>query len=297
MNLSIINTLQFIIQHPLNKKRKTRAILDFLKWQFGSRLVPGAVIYPWIENTKFIISPGEHGLTQNVYCGLQEFNDMAYVLHVLRKDDLFIDIGANVGSYTILASGVKEARTHSFEPVPQTFFRLIDNLKLNDLLNRVQAHNMGLADKEGELFFTSNENTGNHILTEDDKHVDAVKVKVIPLDAIIEDEMPSLIKIDVEGFETLVIAGALKTLQKSSLHSVIMEINGNGLKCGFSEEKLLDTMRSFGFHPYTYDPFTRHLIALTAENTLSNTIFCRDESLIHSRLASADKFCVNGIEL
>jgi hypothetical protein len=49
---------------------------------------------------------GMTGATQNIYVGLQEFVDIMLTLHFLRKGDLFLDMGANVGSYTILASGV-----------------------------------------------------------------------------------------------------------------------------------------------------------------------------------------------
>ena len=51
------------------------------------------------------------GATQNIYCGLQEFEEMAFLLHFLRKDDLPLDIGANIGSYTILAASSVGART------------------------------------------------------------------------------------------------------------------------------------------------------------------------------------------
>ena len=44
-----------------------------------------------------------HGVTGNVYCGLHDFAEMSFMLHLLRAGDLFADIGANVGSYTVLA--------------------------------------------------------------------------------------------------------------------------------------------------------------------------------------------------
>lgn len=295
MILSLLSTLKFTVQHPLNRNRKFKAILDFIKWQVGSRLVPGDVIFRWIGDTQFIVRPGEHGLTQNIYCGLQEFSDMAYVLHVLDNEDLFIDIGANVGSYTILACGVKKACGICVEPVPQTFIRLRENLRLNGLIDSVRAHNIGLADVEGELFFTADQNTTNHILLNGEDHPNRVKVKVLSLDALVGDEMPSLIKLDVEGFETLVIAGASKTLRKSSLHSVIMEMNGSGPKHGYSEDKLMDTMLSFGFKPFTYDPFVRKLTRfLDGSKSTGNIIFCRNEKYVQARVEDASSIHING---
>lgn len=50
------------------------------------------------------------GATGNIYVGLHEFEDMAFLLHVLRRTDLFVDVGANIGSYTILAGGAAGAK-------------------------------------------------------------------------------------------------------------------------------------------------------------------------------------------
>ena len=58
---------------------------------------------------------------------------MGFLLHVLRSEDLFVDVGANVGSYTILACSVVGARGISFEPVPSTYKRLVENMRLNHL--------------------------------------------------------------------------------------------------------------------------------------------------------------------
>jgi hypothetical protein len=66
-----------------------------MKWQIGSRLVPGEVIYQWVNNSKIVACTEEEGVTGNIYCDLHKFPDMAFLLHVLREEDLFVDIGAN----------------------------------------------------------------------------------------------------------------------------------------------------------------------------------------------------------
>ncbi len=69
------------------------------------------VIVHWIGGTRLAARRGMTGLTGNIYAGLHEFADMAFLLHFLRPSDLFADVGANVGSYTILASGVVRCPT------------------------------------------------------------------------------------------------------------------------------------------------------------------------------------------
>lgn len=90
--MSLVNTLKFIITHPLNRENKLQSIARFLNWQIGSRLVSGAIVYDWVNGSKFLVKTGETGLTWNVYTGLHEFADMGFFLHVLRREDLFIDV-------------------------------------------------------------------------------------------------------------------------------------------------------------------------------------------------------------
>jgi FkbM family methyltransferase len=296
--MSLFSLLKIILEHPLNKNQQVKALLRFIKWQVGSRLVPGEIIYHWVNDARFIVRPGETGLTQNIYCGLYDFSEMAYVLHVLNSEDLFIDIGANAGSYTILACAVKGAVGICFEPVPSTYRRLVNNLKLNDLLDHVKPYNIGLADTEGDLLFTSGLDTSNHMVGMSEARNDAIKVKVFPLDQVIAGASPTLIKMDVEGLETLVIKGMHRTLDNPSLHSVIMELNDSGLRYGFDDETIVKSMLGFGFRMYTYEPFSRELSPLLAKNNLSaNTLFLRNIDLINQRLLSAPRFKVGSFEI
>src|SRR5690606_29639488 len=128
---------------------------------------------------KLIIKKGMTGATGNLYCGLHEFKDMAFLLHFLREEDTFVDIEANVGSYTLLASAHVGAQSLSFEPLPKTFKFLNQNVELNELSKKVRTYNMALADKVGKLSFTSELDTMNHIATESDKNVIEVEVSTL----------------------------------------------------------------------------------------------------------------------
>lgn len=83
----------------------------------------------WINDLILPLEKGDTGLTSAYYVGLHEFEDMAFAIHLLREDDTFVDVGANLGSYSLLASGVTKANSIAFEPVPTTYNRLIDNIE------------------------------------------------------------------------------------------------------------------------------------------------------------------------
>ncbi len=237
-------------------------------------------------------------MTQNIYCGLHDFEDMAYLLHVLDPQDLFIDIGANIGSYTVLACGVRGARGYCFEPVPSTYCRLLDNIAINNLSPRVVPMNIGLSNADGNLNFTNNEKTENHVVSESEASAQSVRVPVLKLDTVLASESPSMMKIDVEGFETAILDGAEKTLGNPSLHSILIELNGSGKRYGFNENDILSKLMSFGFSPYEYEPFSRTLHPLPGQNpNQGNTLFLRNEPLIRERLASAPRFSVGSSEI
>lgn len=293
--MSVLSSLEFIINHPLNRGNKLKSIVNFVKWQIGSRLVSGEIVYSWINGAKFLVKTGETGLTGNIYAGLHEFPDMAFLLHVLRDDDLFIDVGANVGSYTILACSAIGASGYAFEPVASTYKRLTENIRLNHLEDRVQCFNIGVGREQGRLAFTSKMDTTNHALAPGEHSDNTINVEVSTLDAELEGEWPSLIKIDVEGYETPVLEGAFETLKKQTLHSVIMELNGSGGRYGFDESRILEMMCDHGFGTCSYNPLDRILVNLQGKNLDSgNTLFIRDESFVLDRLKTASKISVHG---
>ena len=98
--------LRYVWNHPLNVRGgRLAAIGRVFRWQLASRLLPGPIALPYVGDTWLFATRGMTGATGNWYCGLHEVAEMAFVLHLLRPDDHFVDVGANVGSYTILAGG------------------------------------------------------------------------------------------------------------------------------------------------------------------------------------------------
>lgn len=290
-----LRTLRFIARHPLNRRSPLKAVGRFVAWQVAMRLQPCASVVPYVGDTRLLVARGMTGATGNVYCGLHEFEDMAFVLHALRAEDLFVDVGANVGSYTVLASGAVGARCISFEPAPRAYRALLDNLRLNDLSARVEARNECLASTPGEVEFTADFDTGNHVVAEPHCGGGTVRVPVTTLDIAVGDHDPTMLKIDVEGYETNVIAGANRTLGLPSLRAVLMELNGSGARYGFDDRRLHERMLRNDFVPATYDPASRELRPREWNGpTEGNLLYVRDLQSMRARLASAPRRPVHG---
>jgi FkbM family methyltransferase len=297
----VLKTLKFLLSHPFNQGRPLSALFRYVRWQIGSRLVPGSVAVPFVENTRLLVSPGMTGATGNVYTGLHDFEDMSFVRHLLRDDDFFIDIGANVGVYTILAAGAG-ARCIAVEPIPSTYDRLLDNVHLNRLNDRVTPMNIGLASKPGHLMFTSKLDTVNRVVSAGEpKYASTTTVPVETLDAVMDrmsERSPRCIKIDVEGFESDVLDGAAEVLRDEGLWAVVLEINESAEAYGFDSEEVFRRMISFGFRTMRYAPFQRRLAPMShGWNLTGNTLFVRNPERVGKRLQSAPPFCVLNINV
>ena len=172
----LMATLKFIVSHPLNRGRPLSTLGRFAAWQIASRL-HAEFEFEWIEGAKLIVSRGMTGATGNIYCGLHEFVEMGFLLHFLRPDDLFLDVGANIGSYTILAAGVCNARTIAFEPDPDTARVLRRNIAINHLSALVDVRESALGGVNGQIAFTVGLDTMNRVARPDDKSAQVVSIR------------------------------------------------------------------------------------------------------------------------
>ncbi len=280
---SLARLVRYAMAHPIGERQRLRTLARIARWQLGARLVGGARIHDWVGGSRLVVERGMTGATGNVYFGLHEFADMGFVLHMLRAGDLFVDIGANIGSFTILAAKVAGAEVIAFEPDANTVATLKRNIAANEVAPRVAVHTSALGDREQELWFTSGMDTINHVADADTPG--AVRVHGTTLDTVLAGRVPMLIKIDVEGHEPAVVAGAQKTLASPELKAVEVET---------VTQDIADMLARHGFVQRHYDPFTRRL-AKAAVHSANNSLYIRDEPFVAERLRGAAPVDVYGI--
>jgi FkbM family methyltransferase len=280
----VIHILKFIARHPLTRGRRSAAIARFVRYQLATRL-RGETVMPWFGGASLVVSRNMAGASGNIYCGLHEFADMGFLLHFLRPDDLFLDIGANVGSYTVLASKVCGARTIAFEPDPITCARLLRNVAENGIEERVDLVRVALSDREGEIGFSLGDDTTNRVV--DDKEAPR-RVAGTRLDTALGGRRPIAIKMDVEGVELSVLRGAAKTLASPDLQ--VIETEG-------VDPEIVALLTAHGFARVHYDPFARDFVAAASALPASNALFVRDIELCRQRVEAAPRRQINGVSL
>tara|TARA_Y100000768_G_scaffold115279_1_gene85077 strand:- start:5311 stop:6210 length:900 start_codon:yes stop_codon:yes gene_type:complete len=277
---------KFIWFHPLNKKNRLGAIWRVMSWQIVSKIFNSPVLIPFVNGTYLIATRGTIGATGEWYCGLREYEDMGFLLHVLEPGDLFVDVGANIGSYSILAGSCEGVNVLAFEPVPKTFSWLEKNISINTLDDKVKAMNFGLAEKNGTVHFSSNLDVRNHVLLENIENLPSIEINVATLDNVLEGKNPTIIKIDVEGFETHTLIGAKDVINNPSLIAVIIETNGGGERYGKKDDEIHKLLSSKGFNSFEYDPFKRKLKPLTGRyKKKSNTLYLKQLDEITRRVS------------
>lgn len=239
--------------------------------------------FTFLNDIKVRATKGD-GIMGNYHSVLQEPVDSVFLLHFLRDEDTFVDIGANVGHYSLLAGVKTNAKIISIEPIPKTFRRFYQNLEINQLTEKVKSLNIGLSDKKGELHFSNEAFTTNKVV----KDGNGIKVPVDTLDAVCEKEQVNLMKIDVEGFEWFVLQGAASVLNSESLKVIIIELNGAGKNFGIEDDQIVAFLNALGYQQFEYNIFSRELTPILSKNNKQfNTLFIKDLNFVKNRLVSA----------
>jgi len=201
-------------------------------------------------------------------------------IKMLSERPKFLDIGANIGWYSCIASAVSggQADVHAFEPEPSNFSKLQMNADTNGFQNvKSWPCAVGEADGKAQLFL-SKDNHGDHRLSSDDEDRDVIDIDVVKLDTFLSDKIfvPDLVKIDVQGAEPLVFLGAEKSFASAGdTMAMLIEFQPEslGLKAA---HKLVDSIFAFNrpvFDLYPYDggalrPIDQHVLHEAVEGCL-----------------------------
>jgi len=203
----------------------------------------------WDKNIVFNLKDRGAALLHSNGLLLGEYCLTKFFIKNLKENDVFYDIGANHGFYTYLAlEFCKEI--HSFEPLPDLFEELRENLreKSNIFLN-----DTALSDINGETFLYLSISSGLSTINKDVLNMmsyrNKINVKTLTLDEYLKDHSkPTVLKIDVEGAESMVIEGG-KEFFKNNSPVITAEIwlEGEHKKVSL---RTLEILESLGYQPY-----------------------------------------------
>lgn len=203
------------------------------------RLIPKGMVLPILQGQlrgkKWIVGAGEHGY----WLGSYEYNKRLAFERLVDPDMVVYDIGANVGYFTLLASGLTgpEGRVVAFEPLPRNIRYLRRHVQINHLEN-VKVIEAAVSDHDGDGYFDLGPSSAMGRLAVDGK----LKVQMVSLDTLLAEGQlapPDVIKLDVEGAEYDALRGGWKLLET---HRPLLFLDTHGRKAHHFTVALLDEL-------------------------------------------------------
>lgn len=242
MNIRQFATSLSII-HRSEHANRPAALMRHVFWQFHKLASPWPIRRQLSRSVLMDDEPGGViGLVNML--GIYDYNNMSFVQRVLSAGAVFVDVGANIGAYTLIASENPEVAVLSLEPNTTAFLKLERNVALNGRAN-VTAINRAASARPGTLLMTDNGADPTNRVVSTDAKGRIISVQADTLDAICRARgvWPTLIKIDVEGHELDVLEGA-----GACLVGVLALIVENG-----DRPAVVDIMRRHGLRgPFHY---------------------------------------------
>ncbi len=200
----------------------------------------------------FTLDLRDHVMRQIFLRGIYERNTYRHLSKLAKPYMNFIDVGANIGAYTLnMGKLLTKGKVFSFEPNPRTLVFLKENIKINQL-NNINIVEMGLSDKdEIAHLYTPSLTTAsiNKNQTSSEKEV----IQLTTLDAYCDKyNIPNvdILKIDIEGHEMKCLHGAINLMKKTKKMILVVEIDNNCERAGYSRDELFDFIIRMGFNAH-----------------------------------------------
>jgi len=139
-----------------------------------------------------------------------DYRERRFIAQILNKGDYIIDVGANVGAYTLMFADIvgPSGKVTAVEAEQENAKRLRHNIDINNM-QWAQVHNLGVSDKKEvlSLLLNSTGNAGGHSFYMPSDRAERVQiVECCPLSELVDDhKIPKFMKLDIEGFEWRVL--------------------------------------------------------------------------------------------
>jgi FkbM family methyltransferase len=235
--------------HPLNRGRRIRAALGFLAFAIRSR--GGHLVeVPAGFSSRLLAGVHETNSRRAAVARLPDLESMKVWLERLGPRDLFIDVGANIGMYTVIV-GETGADIVACEPVSSLAHRVRENVALNGRTADVVV--AAVSAEPGEMAMTTSLDSYNHLSFGEEESTTEI-VPVTTLDEVLGDRTADGVKIDVQGAERLVLEGASTALSEQRIRVLQIEWNQwSRHLLGEPRSATADLLRRHGYELYRAD--------------------------------------------
>ena len=235
-------------------------------WRTGSVELNGLTFY---------LQPGDTYLTEYVLdWGSYEPTQTKLFRSTIKPGDTFVDVGANIGWYTVIACKLvgETGRVIAFEPDPTSFGFLARNVEANACGN-VTLEQKALSNAEGTVeLFIATEHLGLHRIYDLGDDRESVSVDAVPLDSYLEgldESSVNVIKIDTEGAEGVILEGMTQTVEDNRGLKVFLEYDPHNLRqAGYDPSELFRRSQNQGFEFHAISEGQERVFPVSTEAAL-----------------------------
>ena len=287
------HVLAQVWHHPSNRDRRLRAVARACAWQLDKRLRRRPRDLPVFGGLRVRCHPTSTSASNLIYFNAwPDPEEMGFVHAYLRPGDGFIDGGANIGTYTLLAASRVGAtgRIDAFEPTASSFARLEENIALN-ALGQVHLHRAALGEEAGTAQLLTGWDVSNRLFAPGETLRDAVEVPVVTLDGALAEIPYALAKLDLEGAEMFALRGARRRLGRADPPAWLVELGPHLLRRqGSTVAEVESFFQRHGYRFWRFDPTARELFPCRPDrDRTDNALAIHDGALrqVRQRLCQA----------
>jgi FkbM family methyltransferase len=238
--------IRYVWVHPSNSECRLGALLRAVRYQAQVRLLRRRAVARLGERSRLWVDLHRTAASMVLYANPPDRPEMLVWRRVLRNGGLFVDVGANVGTYTIWAAE-QGAEVIALEPAADTFGLLEENIALNGYA--VTAVRAAAGDHCGSARFTAGLDAGNSLAADG-----PVVTELVTVDSLIGDRQVTGMKVDVEGFELDVLRGAARALADRRIGLIQLEWNqASVFAVGQDRRPIAELLAGYGYRLFRPD--------------------------------------------
>jgi FkbM family methyltransferase len=245
--VSKVARVRQIAAHPANEGRALRQLGTAFRAQATNRVLRRPAVVPMGMRSRIFADVRFPSSMLPAYGNPPDVREMCVWLRHLRRGDLFVDVGANVGLYSLLAAEAG-AYVIAVEADAGCAPQLGANMRLNGY--PVELHTVAASDRIGLATFTVGRDTCNAL--GEVAGFASITVPTLTLDAIVAGRSVAGIKVDVEGAEHLVLRGARDVLERG-VGLLQLEWNDTSLSFGENRQPVADLLAEHGYKLFRPD--------------------------------------------
>lgn len=282
------------------RRRKYRQQSAKIKWWESHKRSDKSIQFKLQSGVKIKLC-FDSALSKLIYCYDFELLERKFINSFLCPGDIFVDVGANIGLFTLIAAKLvgEKGSVYAFEPCSLTYNRLKSNIKLNGFSN-VYCQQVALSNCNSQENITLSldgfdawnslaKPTAGEVFASE--LINTMRWDDFAVQHQLQGKV-TLMKIDVEGWETYVLSGGAETLSREDAPTLLIEFTEQAARLANSScHKLYQTLEKLGYQMFIYNSDNRDLTPYPSQLNFPNLnlIAAKQAEIVKARLKTAKK--------